>query len=61
MAAHLELGRAIEASFLDLDELQRAGVASADDALDVVRAHLGQRYVRDAETVVVGDGFVGRG
>ena len=61
MAAHTELGRAIEATFLDLDELQRAGVASADDAVQVVRAHLGPRYVRDAQTIVVGEGMLGRG
>jgi len=60
-AAHTELGRAIEATFLDLDELQRAGVASADDAVQVVRAHLGPRYVRDAQTIVVGEGMLGRG
>lgn len=60
-AAHTELGRAIEATFYDLDELQRAGVASADDAVQIVRAHLGPRYVRDAQTIVVGDGMVGRG
>ena len=60
-AAHTELGRAIEATFFDLDELQRAGVASADDAVQVVRAHLGPRYVRDAQTIVVGEGMVGRG
>jgi hypothetical protein len=61
MAAHTELGRAIEATFLDLDELQRAGITSADEAVQVVRAHLGPRYVRDAQTMVVGEGFVGRG
>ena len=61
MAANTELGRAIEATFYDLDELQRAGVASADDAVQIVRAHLGPRYVRDAQTIVVGDGMVGRG
>ncbi len=61
IAAHLELGRAIEATFFDLDELQRAGVAAAEEAVQVVRAHLGPRYVRDAETIVVGEGFVGRG
>ena len=60
VAAHIELGRAIEASFLDLDELQRAGVATADEALQIVRAHLAPRYLREAETFVVGDGFVGR-
>ncbi|WP_040491854.1 hypothetical protein [Ilumatobacter nonamiensis] len=59
--AHTALGRAIEATFPDLDELQRAGVASADDALQIIRAHLGPRYVRDAQTIVVGAGFVGRG
>jgi hypothetical protein len=61
MAAHTELGRAIEATFFDLDELQRAGVASADDAVQVVRAHLGPRYVRDAQTIMVGEGMLGRG
>lgn len=61
IAAHTELGRAIEASFLDLDELQRAGVASADDALQVVRGHLGPRFVRDVKTFCVGEGFLGRG
>jgi hypothetical protein len=60
VAAHTELGRAIEATFLDLDELQRAGVTSADDAVQVVRAHLGPRYVRDAQTVMVGEGMLGR-
>jgi hypothetical protein len=59
--AHDELGRAIEATFYDLDELQRAGIGSANEALQVVRAHLGPRFVRDAATVVVGEGFVGRG
>jgi hypothetical protein len=61
MVAHTELGRAIEATFLDLDELQRAGITSADEAVQVVRAHLGPRYVRDAQTMVVGEGLVGRG
>ena len=61
MAAHTELGRAIEATFLDLDELPRAGVASAADAVPVVRAHLGPRSVRDAQTIVVGEGMLGRG
>jgi hypothetical protein len=61
IAAHTELGRALEATLLDLDELQRAGVVSADEAVQVVRGHLGPRYVRDAETIMVGEGFVGRG
>jgi hypothetical protein len=61
VAAHVELGRAIESTFFDLDELQRAGVESADDAVQVVRGHLGPRYLRDVERFCVGEGFVGRG
>lgn len=61
VAAHTELGRAIEASFLDLDELQRAGISSADDAVQVLRAHLGPRYVSEAETIMIDGGMVGRG
>lgn len=61
IAAHTELGRAIEASFRDLDELQRDGVASADEAVQVLRAHLGPRYVREAAAVMVGEGMLGRG
>ncbi len=61
IAAHTELGRALEATFSDLDELQRAGVASAEDAVQVVRGHLGPRFVRDVERFCVGEGFVGRG
>lgn len=61
IAAHTELGRAIEASFYDLDELLRDGVESANGALDVVRGHIGPRCVRDADVITVGDGFVGRG
>lgn len=60
-AAHRELGYALEATMIDLDELQRAGVTSADDALQVVRGHFGPRFVRDVATSCVGEGFVGRG
>jgi len=60
IAAHLELGEALEATFLDLDELQRAGVGSADEAVQVVRGHFAPRFIRDVETFCVGDGFVGR-
>ena len=58
---HRELGHAIEATMIDLDELQRAGETAADDALAVVRAHLAPRFLRDVETFSVGEGFVGRG
>lgn len=61
VAAHTELGRAIEASFLDLDELQRAEIPSADEAVQVLRAHLGPRYVNEAETTMISGGMIGRG
>ncbi len=60
-AAHRQLGQALRDTMIDLDELQRSGISSADDALQVVRAHLGPRYVRDVQTSMVGEGFVGRG
>lgn len=60
-AAHRELGRALEATMFDLDELQRSGVAVAAEALQIIRGHLGPRYVRDVEVGTVGAGFVGRG
>ena len=61
MGAHRALGRALEATMLDLDELQRAGAVGADEALQIVRGHLGPRFVRDVETFTVGEGFIGRG
>lgn len=61
MAAHRQLGHALEASMIDLDELQRAGDANADAALLVIRAHLGPRFVRDVATQAVGGGMLGRG
>lgn len=61
VAAHQELSKAIESTFRDLDEMQRADVAAADEAIQVVRAHLTPRYVRQVEAFSVGDGFVGRG
>ena len=61
VAAHQELSKAIETTFRDLDELQRSETASADEAIQVVRAHLTPRYVRQVEAFTVGDGFVGRG
>ncbi len=62
--AHIRLGRALEASIFDLDVLQRAGghaAAAADDALTVIRGHLGPRVVRDTQVITVGDGMIGRG
>ena len=58
---HRELGHALEATMVDLDELQRAGETAADDALQVVRVHLAPRFLRDVGTFSVGEGFVGRG
>ncbi len=60
-AAHKELGDALVATLSDLDALQRAGNASADRALDVLRAHWGPRYKRDVATMLVGAGMIGRG
>ncbi len=61
MGAHRELTQALESTFRDLDELQRSDVASADEAVHVVRAHLTPRYLRQVEAFTVGEGFVGRG
>jgi len=61
VAAHRDLSAAIESTFRDLDELQRADVASADEAIQVVRTHLMPRYLRQVEAFSVGEGFVGRG
>jgi AcrR family transcriptional regulator len=61
MVAHRALGQALLENAKDLDVLQRSGVAEADAALAVVRAHWGPRYVRDLATITVGSGFLGRG
>ena len=61
IAGHRALTTALGDVVRDLDELQRAGVAQADEALTVVRAHLGPRYLRDAATVTVEGGMIGRG
>ena len=63
-SAHTELGRALEASVLDLDVLQRGGgeaATAADAALNAIRAHLAPRYLRDFQLMSVGAGFLGRG
>ena len=61
MAAHLELGTALQATMIDLDELQRDGNADADAGLEIVRGHMGPRLVRDVQTFLVGDALLGRG
>ena len=61
MAAHRALGLALQDDMIDLDELQRAGDTDADVALEVIRAHMGPRLVRDVQTFLVGDAMVGRG
>ena len=58
---HRALTTALGDVIRDLDELQRAGIGQADDALNVVRTHLGPRYLRDAATVTVQGGMIGRG
>jgi len=62
--AHTRLGRALEASILDLDPIQRAGggsAAAADQALATIRAHLAPRVARDVEVMSVSAGMIGRG
>ena len=61
MAAHRELGFSLQATMIDLDELQREGNADADAALDIIRGHFGPRLVRDVQTFLVGDALLGRG
>ncbi len=61
MAAHRELGFALQATMIDIDELQRAGNADADAALETIREHMGPRLVRDVQTFLVGDALLGRG
>jgi hypothetical protein len=61
MAAHRELGFALQDTMIDLDELQRAGVADADAALETIREHMGPRIMRDVQTFLVGDALLGRG
>ena len=61
MAAHRELGFAVQATMSDLDELQREGNADADAGLEVIREHMGPRLVRDVQTFLVGDALLGRG
>ena len=51
------LNQGILDTMRDLDVLQRAGVKEADEALDIVRTHLGPRYARDCATLLVGAGW----
>jgi len=60
-SAHRRLGEALVETLVDLDALQRGGDRRADEALTVLRAHFGPRYVRDVQTTLVGSGFIGRG
>lgn len=60
VAAHRAMTEAIQETFRDLDELQRADVAAAEEAVQVVRAHLAPRYMRQVAAFTVGEGFIGR-
>jgi len=59
--AHRQLSQALTDTMRDLDELQRTDVAEADAALDVLRGHLGPRYVRDTQSFCIDGGMLGRG
>lgn len=61
MAAHRELGLALQESMIDLDELQRAGDSAAGAGLETIREHMGPRIMRDVQTFLVGDALLGRG
>ena len=61
MAAHRELGGALQESMIDLDELQRSGDTDADAGLETIRGHMGPRIMRDVQTFLVGDALLGRG
>ncbi len=61
MAAHRELGFALQATVADLDELQRGGNADADAGLELLRGHMGPQLVRHVQTFLVGDALLGRG
>ncbi len=61
MAAHRELGFAVQATMIDLDELQRDGSTDAHAGLETIREHMGPRLVRDVQTFIAGDALVGRG
>ena len=60
-SAHRDLGEVLGATLPDLDELQRAGPPEADQALRILRRHLGPRCLRDVATFTVGEGMLGRG
>ena len=61
MSAHKTLSESLVDCLKELDVLQRAGDTRADDALQVIRGHLGPRYLRDVQTLIVGAGMIGRG
>ena len=61
MAAHRELGEAVQDTMIDLDVLQREGNTDADAGLELIRGHFGPRIMRDVQTFLVGDALVGRG
>ena len=61
MAAHRELGLAVQDTMIDLDDLQREGNTDADAGLELIRGHFGPRIMRDVQTFLVGDALVGRG
>ena len=60
-AAHREMSMALRDTIIDIDELQRAGIPGADEASNAVRTHLGPRLARDAATISIEGGMIGRG
>lgn len=60
-AAHSALGFALQDTIEDLDALQRAGHAQADEALKRLRQFLLPTIVSQVAAISVGGGMVGRG
>lgn len=60
-AAHQKLGYALQDTISDLDVLQRAGEAKADEALTRLRMFLMPTIINHVTAISVGGGMVGRG
>lgn len=61
VAAHRARTEAVRDSLYDLDELQRDGIAEADESLTVLRAMLTPHYLSYMGTFPMQGGMLGRG
>jgi hypothetical protein len=60
-AAHRQRSEAVRDCMYDLDVLQRAGIAAADESLTVLRAMLTPHYLNYMATFPMQGGLLGRG